>query len=142
MRRMGLLVAGLTLAAGSLVVACDGGGAADSGKGSAVSAGKSEAEAPKERRPEDDVEVTRCGMDGTGTFPQAELTVTNHSSKSSNYVISVEFVDGSGTRKAEGTAALNNLASGQAAEEKAVGLSSGVPAELKCKVTKVTRYAS
>ncbi|MFB7111912.1 FxLYD domain-containing protein [Streptomyces sp. NPDC056190] len=42
--------------------------------------------------------------------------VTNHSSKASNYIIEVEITDGSGTRKGEGTAALNNLAPGQKAE--------------------------
>ncbi|MGI5397195.1 hypothetical protein [Streptomyces sp. CA-251251] len=67
--------------------------------------------------------------------------MTNHSSKDSNYVISVEFLDGSGTRKAEGTAALNNFAPDQTAEEKAIGLSKA-PDGLKCKITNVERYAS
>ncbi|MEU1465833.1 hypothetical protein ABZ467_35335 [Streptomyces sp. NPDC005727] len=49
-------------------------------------------------------------------------------------------MDGSGTRSSEGTEALNNLASGQKANERAIG--SKAPSGLKCHVTKVTRMAS
>jgi hypothetical protein len=144
MRRIGLV--GVAAAAVLLLGACDGvDDTAADGKpgGSASSAGKDDGAkaADEARTPEDDVELVKCGVDEFGQFPQAELKVTNHSSKDSNYVISVEFLDGSGTRKAEGTAALNNLAPKQTAEEKAVGLSKA-PSDLKCKITDVKRYAS
>jgi hypothetical protein len=143
MRSFGLAVATAVLVVTPFAVGCESTDTAAEGKGSAGSgkeAGR-EAEAPKAKGPEADVELVKCSTDEFGQFPQAELKVTNNSSKTSNYVIQVEFLDGSGTRKAEGTAALNNLASGQVAEEKAVGLSKA-PDGLKCKITKVDRYAS
>lgn len=143
MRRIGLAAA--AAAAAALLVGCGGGtDTTGTGNGSSSSAkddGGKAAEAPKAAKAEDDVKLVKCGTDEFGQFPQAELKVTNHSSKDSNYIVSVEFLDGSGTRKAEGTAALNNLAPDQTAEEKAVGLSKA-PDELKCKITDVQRYAS
>ncbi|CAL9352813.1 FxLYD domain-containing protein [Streptomyces pilosus] len=143
MRKIWLVAAGAVLLVGGVAVGCDG-GTSSSGAGetsAAKGSDKSGAAASKANEPEDDVELTKCGTDDSGMFPQAELTVTNRSSKTSNYLISVEFTDEAGTRKGEGTAALNNLAPDQRAEEKAVGLSDA-PSGLKCKITKVTRYAS
>lgn len=88
-----------------------------------------------------DVEVVDCKVDSAIHWPSADLKITNHTSKSSNYMVSVEFTDASGTRVAEGIAATNNLAAGQAAAVKAAG-TSAVSGEIKCKVTNVTRYAA
>ncbi len=83
----------------------------------------------------------KCSADDLSGFPQVEPAVENHSSKASDHIVSIDFTGASGVRSSEGTAALNNLAAGQKANEKAVGLSKA-PSGLKCRVTKVTRYAS
>jgi hypothetical protein len=88
-----------------------------------------------------DVELAGCEVDATLHWPSAQLKVTNHSSKSSNYMIQVEFVDAAGTRIGEGVAATNNLAAGQAATLKAQG-ATDTKGKISCKVTNVTRYAA
>jgi hypothetical protein len=136
-------VVGLSVAAaGVLFVGCEDVNTSGSGAGGSTPGHSEKAtEAPKKSSADDDVKLVKCGTDDYGQFPQAELKVTNRSSETSNYLIQVEFLDGDGTRKAEGTAALNNLAPDQSADEKAVGLSKA-PADLTCKITKVSRYAS
>ncbi|MEU6615332.1 FxLYD domain-containing protein [Streptomyces parvus] len=91
--------------------------------------------------PEGDVKITACEVDSVTKWPSASLDVTNRSSKDSNYIVQVEFVDKDGTRLGEGTAALNNLAPDQVSKEKAQGLTQ-VSGKVECRVTKVTRYAS
>ncbi|MFI1360434.1 FxLYD domain-containing protein [Streptomyces sp. NPDC020898] len=80
-------------------------------------------------------------MDATTSWPSAELLITNRSSKTSNYIVNVEFVDASGKRLGEAFTATNNLAPRQQAEETAQGLDS-INVKIKCRVTEVTRYAS
>lgn len=91
--------------------------------------------------PKGDVRITACKVDATTSWPSAELLITNRSSKTSNYMVSVEFVDASGKRLADAFTATNNLAPGQQAEETAQGLAT-IKAKIKCQVTEVTRYAS
>ncbi|WP_331747544.1 FxLYD domain-containing protein (plasmid) [Streptomyces sp. NBC_00853] len=90
---------------------------------------------------EADVKITGCEVNSATKWAKAHLTITNGSSKRSNYMISVEFVNKAGTRMGDAIAASNNLAPGQAAEETAQGLDQ-ITGEIMCKVTKVTRYAS
>ncbi|MFE7965421.1 hypothetical protein ACFU0X_20695 [Streptomyces cellulosae] len=88
----------------------------------------------------DDVRIDTCGTDTYGA-PEAKLTVTNSSSKHSDYIVEVEFIDRDGVRQSEGTAVLNNLAPGQAAKDKAIGLEN-VTGGFNCRVIKVTRHAT
>ncbi|MEV5688159.1 MULTISPECIES: FxLYD domain-containing protein [unclassified Streptomyces] len=101
-------------------------------------------DAPKEKDdagPEGDVKITECEVNGATQWPAAKLEITNRSSKQSNYIVQVEFLDKDGTRLGEGTAATNNLAPAQLAKETAQGLAQ-VDGKVTCRVTKVTRYAS
>lgn len=91
--------------------------------------------------PEGDVKITACEVDSALRWPSAKLTITNRSSKTSNYMVQLEFVDAKGTRISEGIAATNNLAPGQAAKETAQGTAEA-EGKISCKVTEVTRYAS
>lgn len=88
-----------------------------------------------------DVEITSCVVDAVLHWPSAELKITNHSSKASNYMVQVEFLDATGTRIAEGLAATNGLAPGQASVQKAQGASEA-KGKVSCKVIDVTRYAA
>ncbi|WP_327169532.1 FxLYD domain-containing protein [Streptomyces subrutilus] len=101
----------------------------------------SEPAAPAPKGAEADVKITSCEVDSATNWAKANLTITNGSSKKSNYLINVEFVNASGTRVGEAIAATNNLAPGQAAQQTAQGLDQ-IKDKVTCKVTSVTRYAS
>jgi hypothetical protein len=97
-------------------------------------------EAPaQESGAEGDVKITGCEVDSLTTWASAKVLITNRTSKESNYIVSVEFVDSSGKRLGEALAAVNNLAPGQKAEETAQGLDT-ITGKMECKVTEVTRY--
>ncbi|MFI9625437.1 FxLYD domain-containing protein [Streptomyces sp. NPDC052042] len=88
-----------------------------------------------------DVKLSTCEVDELTKWPSVNVEIVNRGDVKSNYIVTVEFVDGSGTRVAEGMAAANNLAPGQKSMQKAQGLGES-PADTKCKVTNVTRYPS
>lgn len=95
--------------------------------------------APAPKGAEGDVTIKACEVNGTTTWPAADLEIVNHSDAKANYIVSVEFLDSSGTRLGEGMAATNNLAPGQKAKAKAQALSD-TSGKVTCKVSKVTRY--
>ncbi|MFJ4849167.1 FxLYD domain-containing protein [Streptomyces sp. NPDC088733] len=104
--------------------------------------GVAEAETePEPAGPTGDVTLTACEIEPYTTWPSAKLTITNRSSKTSNYMVEVEFVDAKGTRISEGYAATNNLRPGRTAKEEAQGTAEAT-GKVTCRVTEVTRYAS
>ncbi|MET9952477.1 FxLYD domain-containing protein [Streptomyces sp. NPDC006339] len=88
-----------------------------------------------------DVRITACEVDSTTKWPSATLLITNRSSKPSNYIVQVEFVDASDKRLDEAVATSNVVAPGQRSEVTAQGLSQATT-KITCRVTDVTRYAS
>ncbi|WP_406858970.1 hypothetical protein ABZO31_01480 [Streptomyces sp. HUAS MG47] len=96
---------------------------------------------PGEGREDRDVRISSCEVDGDTRWPHAGLTVTNLSSKPSDYAISVEFVTASGTRVAEANAAVDNLAPDKVAEVTAQSLTQ-VDGPVTCNITDVFRVAS
>ncbi|MFF2408203.1 hypothetical protein [Streptomyces sp. NPDC058092] len=72
-------------------------------------------------------------------WPAAEVEIIDHSGARASYIVSVEFVDGDGTRHAEGLASASDLDAGQKSLEKAQGLGK-FPGELTCRVAKVSRF--
>ncbi|MFE0642572.1 FxLYD domain-containing protein [Streptomyces sp. NPDC058877] len=88
-----------------------------------------------------DVQITACEVDPATKWPSAELLITNRSSKPSNYVVQVEFVDASGKRVEEALASSNSVAPGQRSEVTAQGLKQ-MTTTIRCRITDVTRYAS
>lgn len=92
--------------------------------------------------PQADVAIESCATDAAG-FMTAGLRITNHSTGRSNYMISVNFLDGAGTKVAEGTAFSNNIDAGQAAIDSANSLTEPKGSgSFSCKVTDVNRFAS
>jgi len=86
-----------------------------------------------------DVQLGTCTRDDATGWYTANLTVTNHSSKSSNYIIEVGLQSADGATKYDNLlASVSNLASGQSSPQKAQSLTQ-VPAGAVCKVDKVTR---
>lgn len=148
----GLLFVGLLGGLIALVASAGGSSSHSSGSGSAAPAGSEAAddsgEQPAAGQPTGaqatdeaaaDVKVTSCEVDSLTEWPSADVEVVNHGAKAASYVVNVEFLDGDGTRLAEGLAASTSLDPGQKAVEKAQGLSK-IPGKLTCKVFKVTRY--
>ncbi|MDV5145905.1 FxLYD domain-containing protein [Streptomyces sp. SBC-4] len=103
--------------------------------------------ATERERPEDesgargDVRITACAVDPATKWPSAELLITNRSSKASNYIVEVEFVDASNKRLGEALATSSGVAPEQRSEVRAQGLTQ-VSAKITCRITDVTRTAS
>lgn len=133
------------VAVAAALVSC---GAAEDGADSKAGSGKSaaakgdhEASTSGKNPPEADVKVVSCAKDEFGDWPEAKLEITNHSSKASDYMVTVEFLDADGTRKGEGTGLVSNLSPGQTAEDTAGGTAE-VPGKVTCRIVKVSRTAS
>ncbi|MEU7028278.1 FxLYD domain-containing protein [Streptomyces sp. NPDC046275] len=120
------------------VVALDGDGDDERVPAPTNPPGRSQQE---ERGARGDVRITACTVDPVTKWPSAELAITNRSSKPSNYVVQVEFVDASGKRLSEAYASTNGLRPGQEAAVTAQSLDQ-VSVKVTCRVTDVTRYAS
>ncbi|MFD9035283.1 hypothetical protein ACFVZW_29725 [Streptomyces sp. NPDC059567] len=91
--------------------------------------------------PRGDVRITACQVDAATKWPHADVTVTNRSSKPSDYLVSVEFVVPSGDRVAEAGTTVDHLAPGQVSQGRAQSLSQ-VTGTVECRVTDVIRTAS
>ncbi len=144
---------GVIVALGVVGALASGSGSSEPGDSAPAASGKptkgsepTKADAPAKQAapadgPEGDVEITACEVADFTNWPSAKVTITNRSSKTSNYIVQVEFLDAGGTRLGDGTAAANNLDPGQSAKETAQGLSK-VSGKITCEVADVTRYAS
>lgn len=89
----------------------------------------------------EDVQITNCASDAVG-WAEADVVVTNHSSKTSNYIINIVFESADGAQQVgTGLVAVNNLNPGQRSEQTANALKNGIPG-MVCKVSDITRYAS
>jgi hypothetical protein len=92
--------------------------------------------------PVDDVELVDCTVDQFG-YAQATLAVTNNSSKTSSYSITVEIVDGDGNRLEEAYAFIDSLRPGQSSETEATGLGDVSDASgVDCALLTVDRYSA
>ncbi|MBL7501262.1 hypothetical protein I6A84_13160 [Frankia sp. CNm7] len=89
----------------------------------------------------EDVVITACAPDEAG-WAAAAVTVTNHSSKASNYIITIlmESPDGK-TQIGTGLVSVSNLAPGQQSVEETSSLEDATGPYV-CRVGDITRYAS
>jgi hypothetical protein len=93
--------------------------------------------------PQADVTVSSCKYDAATSFATAKLTVLNHSSKRSNYFITVSFENSKGVLLgSNGAAGGLNVEPGQTALVDAVDTLSAVPDKVICNVTGVDRLAA
>lgn len=72
--------------------------------------------------------------------PEVKATITNHTSKRSNYVLEVTLLDSSGNKVGDGFAASNNVEAGQTAYVTVAATSTG--AFSSCNIASVSRYAA
>ncbi|MFD7298068.1 FxLYD domain-containing protein [Streptomyces sp. NPDC059897] len=145
-------VAGLAIVGGTIAATSGGEQAEAEAKASSSSAAKSsESESKKDEplsvssnklnAPKDDVELGDVTVDDLGT-PQVDLTITNHSSKTSDYMIDVEFLDANGKRIDTGTAVENAVAADQEVDTQAGGLEQAPSGTVTAKVLTVDRFAT
>jgi hypothetical protein len=90
---------------------------------------------------EKDVSVTSCSVDPALGLPTAKVEIFNHSSKASDYVVTVEFDHADGTRVSQGATSSISVAPGQKVETTAGGTDQ-VSGKISCKVSSVTRLSS
>jgi hypothetical protein len=126
-----------------LVIIVAAGSSASSGGGTSTktNGGVSSLSGNGKNPPQADVTLDKCGAAQYIDYPQATVRITNHSSERSNYMVSVNFLDASGTVIGSGTALASNVEPGQSAVDTAGGIGAhGAPAQ--CKVVNVDRFAS
>jgi hypothetical protein len=91
--------------------------------------------------PQNDVTIEQCTGPNVLGMPEASGKIVNNSSKSSNYMFHIEFLDGSGTRIASGYVVENDVAPGQTATWNTPG-DAQTAAPTSCRVVDVERFAA
>ncbi|MFJ9178648.1 FxLYD domain-containing protein [Streptomyces sp. NPDC102360] len=126
----------------------EAGGKKDSSSSSTSSAGKKSDDSPrttstnKNNAPKDDIKIGEPTSDGYGSL-KAPVTITNHTSKTSDYDIEVEFLDADGNRIETGYALETSVAPDQKVSTNADGFTDDAPSgTMTVKVLSVDRYAS
>jgi hypothetical protein len=94
----------------------------------------------KENPPGDDVEIVSCEVDEFGLV-SAVAEITNHSSKESDYLITMN-VERGGTVVGEAFGSQDNVDAGQSAQTDVVGTVSGEGGDVTCILEEVERFAS
>lgn len=89
----------------------------------------------------EDVQITSCKKDASTGFPVASVKVTNQSSKSSNYIVTVSFNQGA-EQLDTGLATISNLNPGSSGTQEATSFKSDVPSGFTCKVEDTTRMSA
>jgi hypothetical protein len=85
-----------------------------------------------------DVAVKACNADPAGGEPTASGEIVNHSSKTSNYAITIEFNDPQGNQVSEGATAVNDVEAGDLATWKLTGVREA-KGPVGCDISNVSR---
>lgn len=120
---------------GLVAVAASGTSSTDSAPGGGSSAH------PAEK----DVAITACALSGNDLEgPSAKLTITNNSSKKSNYIITVAFESPDGSQQLDtATTSVNNLEPDQSSVQAAVSFDSDLrDTPFECRISDVTRMSA
>jgi hypothetical protein len=86
----------------------------------------------------DDVTVSACNADPNGGDPTASGRIVNDSSKTSNYVVKLNFNDDGGNGVSEGVVSVNDVQAGATARWQLTGTRSA-EGPLTCEITDVSR---
>ena len=134
-----VLAIGLSASLFALVASGETSGTTDSG--SSDTEQSSGSDSGKKNAPEDDVEIVGCTTNDLD-WPEAQVKITNNSSKASNYMVEIVFESADGSTQIDTSmVVVNSLEPGQSATEDASALSEA-SGNFVCKVSDVTRYAS
>jgi hypothetical protein len=123
----------------AIAMTTDDGKDGSGGDSPAVSA--SPAENTGQKSAPGDAKVTSCGLADFSKWPSAQVTITNHSSETSDYQVRIEFVDAAGEQIAQAVANATGLGAGEATQASAQG-AAAASGEIDCKITEVLRKAS
>ncbi|MGW2343782.1 FxLYD domain-containing protein [Streptomyces sp. NPDC001661] len=145
-------VAGLAIVGGTIAATSGGEPAEAESKASSSSAAKSSESGSKKddplsassneaNKPKNDIELGSVTTDALGSA-QVNVTITNNSSKTSDYWVEVEFLDANGKRIDTGVASENAVAAGQEVDSQAVGLEQVPDGTITAKVLTVDRFAT
>jgi len=109
---------------------------------SSATAGGATAASSRPPAHSEDVTIAACANDDAG-YAAAKVVVTNHSSKTSNYAITIAFESPDGkTQIGTGLVAVDNLAAGQSSSPQDA-ISMQTPSGIyTCKLADLTRFAS
>jgi hypothetical protein len=134
-----VLAIGLSASLFALVASGETSGTTDSG--SSDTEQSSGSDSGKKNAPEDDVEIVGCTTNEYD-WPEAQIKITNNSSKASTYSVDIAFESADGSVQHDTSMVfVDNLEPGQSATEEASSLKEA-SGDIVCKVTKVTRFAS
>ena len=93
--------------------------------------------------PQADVSISGCSYDASTQFATATLSILNHSSQRSNYLIEVSFENSKGVQLGSNAAGGgDNVDAGQKSLVQAVDSLTAPPDALKCVLKSVNRFAS
>ena len=96
-----------------------------------------------ENPPIEDVTVAGCNVDQSFGTATVNLRIENHSSKPSDYLVTVGISDSTGARVGDAHGSTQNIAPDAPANTDAVGtVSEGAVGPFECKVNEVERFAS
>jgi hypothetical protein len=91
----------------------------------------------------EDVELGPCAKDAKSGLYSAKVTVTNHSSKLSNYIVEISILSPDKATKYDDMLVLvNGLAPEQRSPQTPHGTRTDIPDDLVCELTEVTRFAA
>jgi len=141
MKAFGKILVGLGLVwvlASCAAPASDAGPPAGAGTGAQTTQGGSSG-----MKFSEDVALGACKPQDATNWLIADLTITNHSSKASNYMVTVAFEDKAGNQLGTGIASADHLEPGQSKPTQALSTTEApAGAEFTCKVADITRYAA
>lgn len=134
---------GSMAAIGTLTAVALTGCSVDSSGGSSPSGSKSGSDETKGKvlQHAKDVKITKCKRDQFGDL-DAKVRITNHSSKASDYIVTVAFESQNGSEQIDtGTAIVDSLQPGQSTNQDAGGTKS-YKKQFKCVLSDAERTAS
>jgi hypothetical protein len=128
-----MILAGLAASIGS--------GSSKPGGGGGGGGGGKKTSAPHGGSAAKDVRIVSCNTHSISGATTAKVKIVNHSSKTSNYFVTIAFDSQDGKIHYRSSLASHNLAPGRSTEQDTALLKS-VSGKVTCKVTAVTRHAS
>ncbi|WP_239405425.1 hypothetical protein [Frankia sp. Cj3] len=97
---------------------------------------------PRALKYSEDVTITACAPNDIG-YAAAQVVVTNHSSKPSNYLVTIAMESKDGrTQIGTGVVMVSSLAPGQSSPQEADALRDAPAGGYVCRIADITRYAA
>lgn len=97
---------------------------------------------PEPRKSTAEVAITLCAVDPADGMPKAGVTIANHSSERRDYVVDVEFSDGSGGQVSKGNTTVKSVAPGQSLMQKVPAASGLNGQDITCRLNNVDQAPS